>query len=115
MDYNFREKPFYLEFPILQISYILLWIPVGYIVSRVIASGLIAIVFNTSAAILYKIFDFAFGLFVMSGRWEASALGFFPYAVIAFDLIFLIIGLELISRFLDKKRLEEKFYEQQTD
>ena len=114
MDYNFREKPFYLEFPILQISYILLWIPLGFIVTRVLASCLIAIVFNTSAAILYKLFDFAFGLFVMSGRWEASALGFFLYAVIAFDLIFLITGLELISHFLYKKRLEEKFYEQQT-
>lgn len=111
MDYLFKEKPIYIRYPILQISYILIWIPLGFIISSCLASGLITAAYYIFGTLFQIIFSFAFEMFAISGRWGAMAVGFFPFTVAAFDLIFLIAGLELINAFLNKKQCEEHYNE----
>lgn len=111
MDYLQKEKPIYLTFPILQISYVLIWIPLGFIISSLLATCLITVAYFIFGALFETIFSIAFKMYAFSGRWTATAVGFFPFTVAAFDLILLIVGLELISAFLNKKRQEEHFDE----
>lgn len=108
---NYRLKPFYLEFPILQITYILFWIPIGFIISNILSVIIISVVFHILSAILGAIFSFAFEMFVISGRMQAMVQPYYLIASIVFDFMFLIIGLELISSFLNKKRKEGGFDE----
>lgn len=108
---NFRYKPFYLEFPIFQIVYILFWIPIGFIVSNILSVIIVFVIFHILSAILGVIFSFAFEMFVISGRMQAMVQSYYLIAAIIFDFIFLIIGLELISSFLNKKRIEGGFDE----
>jgi len=112
---NFRYKPFYLEFPIFQISYIILWIPIGFLISGILSALIVTVVFYVLSAILNVIYPLAFGLFVMSGRMQAMVQQSYIIAGIFFDFMFLIIGLELISCFLNKKRKEGGFDERSND
>lgn len=112
---DFRCKPLYLEFPIFQITYVLSWIPIGFIVSNIFSVIIISVVFRILSVILKVIFPLAFGMFVMSGRMQAMVQSYYLIAAIIFDFILLIIGLELISCFLNKKRKEGNFDEQSSD
>ncbi len=103
---SYVDKPFYLEFPILQISYILFWIPIGFFVSKVISSVVIFCVFYIFSSILGTLYPLDFELFVLSKRLKVLVYPFYSIAAIFFDFIILIIGLELISCFLNKKRKE---------
>ncbi len=103
---NLREKPIYLEFPLLQIIYITCWIPAGFAISKYLGGLTVIFVFNILAVILKSIYSFAFELFVFSGRFGAMMPRFTEIAIIAFDIILLVIGLEIISHFLSKKRVE---------
>lgn len=112
---NFRYKPFYLEFPILQIIYILFWIPIGFILSCIFSVITVYIIFNILSAILGAIYSYAFDMFVFSGRMQAMIQSYYIIATIIFDFVLLIIGLELISCFLDKKRKDGGFDEHSSD
>ena len=111
MDYLYKEKPIYLRYPIFQISYILFWIPLGFIISSFLATCLIKIAYFIFGALFDKLFIISFSMYAMSGRWYATAVGFFPFTVVVFDFVILIVGLELISAFLRKKQQEENFNE----
>lgn len=111
MDYLYKEKAIYLRYPIFQISYILLWIPLGFIMSSFLAICLIKIVYFIFGALFRNLFIISFTMYEISGRWYATAVGFLPFVVVAFDLVMLILGLELISAFLNKKLQEEHFNE----
>jgi len=113
MDY--RYKPFYLEFPIFQIAYIIFWIPIGFFVSNILSAVIVSVVFHILSAILGAIFSFAFEMFVISGRMQAMVQPCYFIAMIFFDFMLLIIGLELISYFLNKKRKEGGFDEHSSD
>lgn len=112
---KFNYKPFYLEFPIIQITYILLWIPIGFIVSYILSVIIVSIIFNILSAILGAIFSFAFEMFLLSVRMQATLQPYYLITAIIFDFIFLISGLELISCFLNKKRKEGGFDEHSSD
>ena len=113
MDY--RYKPFYLEFPIMQIAYILFWIPIVFFVSNIHSAVIVSVVFYILSTILEAFFSFAFEMFVLSGRMQAMVQPYYFIATIFFDFILLIIGLELISYFLNKKRKEGGFNEHSSD
>ena len=54
-------------------------------------------------------------MFVISGRMQAMVQPYYFLATIFFDFMLLIIGLELISCFLNKKRREGGFDEHSSD
>lgn len=112
---DFRYKPLYLEFPIFQIAYILFWIPIGFIVSNILSTIVVSVVFHILATILGAIFSLTFEMFVISGRMQAMVQPYYFLATIFFDFMLLIIGLELISCFLNKKRREGGFDEHSSD
>ena len=112
---NFIYKSFYLKFPIFQIAYILFWIPIGFIVSNIFSVIIVSIIFHILSAALGAIFSFAFEMFVISGRMQAIVQPYYLIATIIFDFIFLIIGLEFISCFLDKKKREGGFDEHSSE
>ena len=102
---NFNHKPTYLEFPILQITYIIFWIPLGFFVSYFLAFFTINTVAQITMFLLDK-WDFSFQYYLMSGRYEMGIRPFYLPTNIIYDFLILCIGLELISKFLYKKRLE---------
>ncbi|MCD7780741.1 MAG: hypothetical protein LUH05_08745 [Candidatus Gastranaerophilales bacterium] len=106
---NDKEKPFYLKFPIFQIVYVLLWIPLGYIISSILSVVTIGIIYNILVEILKSLYTYAFELFLISGRMEAMVNSFYVITAFVFDLMILIIGLELVSFFLNKKKKEGGF------
>ena len=108
---TFECQPTYLEFPILQIAYIILWIPLGFFVSYFWAFFTINTVARITIFLLDK-FDLSFQYYLMSGRIEMGIRPFYLPTNIIYDIIILCIGLEIISRFLYKKQLE---YEEHSD
>lgn len=112
---NYKCKPFYLEFPIFQIVYIILWIPLGFYVSTLLSAVIVSFVFKIFSLILGAIYSFAFELFIISGRMQAMVKPYYFIAMFFFDLIILIIGLELINHFLNKKRFDGGFDERSVD
>lgn len=112
---SYETKPFYLKFPIFQIIYIIFWIPIGYIVANILSAIAVSIVFNILSAILSSIFSFAFEMFVMSGRMQGIVQPYYSITAIVFDFILLVLGLELIGYFLNKKRYKENFDECSND
>ncbi len=106
---NSNNKPFYLKFPIFQILYILLWILIGFYLSYIFSMIVVSVSFRILELILGSIYPFAFEMFVMSGRMQAMVSGFYGIEAIIFDFIFLIVGLELITHFINKKRTEVCF------
>lgn len=112
---NYKCKPIYLVFPILQISYILFWIPVGYRISCILSALGVTIVYNILSAVLGAIYSFAYDMFALSGGMEALVEPYYLIVAIFLDLIILITGLELISCFLNKKRKEGGFDEHSSD
>ena len=102
---NFKCKPTYLDFPILQIAYIIFWIPLGFFVSYFLAFFTINTVARITMFLLDK-FDFSFQYYLMSGRFEMGIRPFYLPTNIIYDILILCIGLEIISKFLYKKRLE---------
>lgn len=109
---NFRYKPVYLDFPIFQIAYVMLWIPVGFIVSYILSAIVLYVVTEVMNFVLGLLLPMAFEFFLISGRMNAMEEGMIMPVAIAFDFFILIIGLELISYFLNKKRLKGGFDEQ---
>lgn len=102
---NFKCEPTYLKFPILQIAYIIFWIPIGFFVSYFLAFFTINTVAQITIFLLDK-FDFSFQYYLMSGRFEMGIRPFYLPVNIIYDILILCIGLEVISKFLYKKRLE---------
>lgn len=112
---KYETNSFYLKFPIFQIIYIILWIPVGYVVSNILSGIVVSIVFNILSEILGRIYSFAFEMYVFTGRMQGLVEYSYFTTAIVFDFILLIIGLELISYFLNKKRYKENFDECSND
>lgn len=108
---NYKSKPFYLEFPIFQIIYIIAWIPIGFIISNILSVIIVSLVFHILSVILRVIFSFAFEMFVISGRMQAMVQSYYFIATVIFDFMLLVIGLELISSFLNRKKREGGYYE----
>jgi len=93
---NNNEKPIYSEFPIFQISYILFWIPLGYIISSFCASLIIFVLKFILVKILHTIFDSAFEMYVYTGAMDTVPDAFYLPVLITLDIILLIAGLEFI-------------------
>ena len=108
---NFNHKPTYLEFPILQITYIIFWIPLGFFLSYFFTLFTINTVTQITMFLLDKWY-FSFQYYLMSGRFGMEIRPFYLLTNIIYDFLILCIGLELISKFLYKKRLE---YEENID
>lgn len=100
-----KDKPIYLVYPIFQIVYVILWLPFGFIASYVLSTITIKIVYFIMSAVLRLIFSFSFEMFLFSGRMQTIIPPFYFLITIAFDLILLVVGLELISYFLGKKKI----------
>ncbi len=112
---NYKSKPLYLEFPVFQIIYIILWIPIGFIISNIISAIVVSVIFHILSVILGAIFSIAFELFVISGRMQAMIQPYYSVVTFVFDFILLIIGLELISCFLNRNKKEGGFDEYSND
>ena len=102
---DIKCKPIYLEFPIFQITYIIVWLLVGFTASGILSVISIKIVYLIMFAIFKALFSFSFEMFLISGRMQALIEPFYLIITIIFDFILLIIGLELISHFLNKKKI----------
>ena len=102
---KFMYKPMYLDFPIIQIIYIVFWFPLGYIASYFIAFSTINTVARITIFLLDK-WDFSFQYYMMSGRLEMGIRPFYLPTHVIYDILILCIGLEIISKFIYKKRLE---------
>lgn len=109
---NFRCKPIYLDFPIFQITYVLLWIPFGFIFSFILSTWVLYFVTEVMNFVLGLWLPVALEMFLISGRMSSMEKGMVMPVAIAFDFLILIVGLELISCFLNKKRIKGGFGEQ---
>ena len=107
-----KNMPIYLHYPVFQILYIILWLPIGFVISNVICFIVIKIVYSIMSTILGIIFSYAFEMFLFSGRMQAIVEYFYYIIVVVFDLILLVVGLEIISHFLVKKRIVGGYNEQ---
>lgn len=108
---KFIYRPIYYEFPVFQIMYVFIWIPIGFIFSYVLAAVVLEIVTNIMVWILNLLLPMSIQMFVMSGRMWAMTDGMRMPVAIAFDFLLLIVGLELIISFLKKKKIEGGFCE----
>lgn len=106
-----KSTKFYLKFPIFQIVFIILWIPIGYLISNIFSAIIVSIVFNVLSSILKAIFSFAFEMYIISGRMQVMIEPYYYISALVFDFMLLIIGLELINHFLNKKKHKENFDE----
>lgn len=109
---NNEYKPMYFKYPIFQILYVILWLPFGFILSYVFSTITIKIVYFIMSAILKFIFSFSFEMFLFSGRMQALIPPFYFLITVVFYLILLVLGLELISYFLSKKKIAGGYNEQ---
>ena len=108
---NYKHKLLYSKIPILQIVYILFWVPFGFIISYIISKITIVVVSNIINIILKAVFPVAYDLFTISGGKETIIVIFYIFLTIVFDFILLISGLELITYFLNKRKEREIFDE----
>ena len=108
---NFRCKPIYLKYPIFQTIYIILWLPFGLLASCILSMGIIKIIYLITSAILGAMFPDAFTLFVLSDRMEGIFTSFYDRTMFVYDLILLVVGLELIKHFLNKKKIDGEYDE----
>ena len=106
MNNDFRCKPLYLKYPILQGLYVILWLPIGLILSYIYAYITLEILGSILVFILNKVYSFAFQMFAISGRFLMCISLFAILATFIIDILLLIVGLELISAFVNKKRIE---------
>lgn len=106
MNNDFRCKPLYLKYPILQGLYVILWLPIGLILSYIYAYITLEILGSILVFILNKVYSFAFQMFAISGRFQMCISLFAILATFIIDILLLIVGLELISTFVNKKRIE---------
>lgn len=112
---DFKYKPLYLECPILQIAYVIFWIPIGLFTADILSSIIVTIVFRTLELILSRMYPLSYKLFVLSGRMDAMVEPYYFIAMLFVDFVLLIIGLEIINYFISKKRLEGGFDENSID
>lgn len=108
---NFKCKPLYLKFPIFQTVFIIFWVLIGHIISGILSGIVILTVYKILSAILNVIYYFAFQMYVLSGRAELLVEFYYKVITVAFYFILLIVGLELISHFLNKKKKNGGFDE----
>ena len=101
---NFKCNPLYLKYPIFQIIYILLWIPLGYYLSYLIASDVVYFSFLKMIEIASIFLPVDIQLFILSHRMDVLVEPFYLIVTIAYDLILLVVGLELICYLLNKKK-----------
>ena len=105
---DFRYKPIYLDYPILQISYVLLWFPLGLMFSIFTSTVIVFISSKIIIFILELLFPVEMEYYLLSGRISYIIEPFYDVTMIVYDIVFLILGLELISKYIDIKR---KMYE----
>ncbi len=108
---NYRYEPIYLQYPILQTSFVIFWIPIGFIISKILYFIIETLVFNLLSFILGIIFPISFEMFIISERMDVLVQHFYLIIILFFDFIILIIGLELINYFITIKRKELNFNE----
>lgn len=106
MKFCSRPRPFYLEFPIFQICYVLLWIPIGFTISFVFSYIFVKIFSFILVNVAHTFLPLAMDLFVMSGRMQLMEISYYVLIGIVFDIMLLVLGLEFIISVLNKKKLE---------
>ena len=104
----YKQDCFYLEFPILQITYIIFWIQLGCILSFLTAYLFIKILSSFMVSVLYLIFPLAIDLFILSGRLQVLEAVYLFIIGIIFDIILLILGLGYIKIKLDNAKIEKE-------
>lgn len=102
----YKQEHFYLEFPIIQITYVIFWIPLGCILSFSIAYLFIKILSFFMVSLLYLIFPLAIDLFILSGRLQVLEAVYLFIIGIVFDILLLVLGLGYIKIKLDNVKVE---------
>jgi len=95
--------PFYLKFPFFQVVYLLLWIPLGLIISFICSILLVKFFSFTMISIIHLFMPFSINLFVMSGRMQIIELFYIVFVFIVYDIILLVCSLEYIISIINKK------------
>lgn len=106
MKFYSKPKPFYLEFPIFQICYVLLWVPIGFTISFAFSYIFVKIFSFILVNVVHIFLPLAMDLFVMSGRMQLMEISYYVLISIVFDIMLLVLGLEFIISVLNKKKSE---------
>ena len=106
MNLTNKQQSFYLQFPIYQILYVLVWMPVGFIISFSLSLFFVKILSFVAISIMRLFFPITIDMFVMSGMMRLIEFLYFITAGIVYDIMLLIVGLEYIISIINKKKLE---------
>ncbi len=99
-------KTFYRVFPVFYILYVILWIPIGFIISFKLSYLLIKI-FSFLIVSIFQIFlPISINLFAISGRLQIIESFYYILIGIIYDIIILTVGLEYIDK-INKEALQK--------
>lgn len=102
-----KKLPLYLKYPIWQIVFLLSGLSLGSFISLILANITIGIMSLAAISIIKYFYEMALSLYVFSGALDSLMDSFVSIVFAGYEIILLILGLELISCKLNKLKTEE--------
>lgn len=101
-----ENVPFYKKYPVWQVIFIFFWLPLGAIISVIAASLCIKLVTLLAMFVIQFFLYDAMNLYVLSGRLDLLMDSFVIFVSVFYDLLILIVGIEIINYIINKKIFE---------
>ncbi len=101
-----NKEKFYFKYPLFHVIFCILWLTLGLFFCFIASAILVRLVTFFAMCIIRLFYEDAFALFVFSGRMDVLMSLYTVVVAFGINFIFLIAGLEFVSRFVERMKCQ---------